>query len=343
MTRTTGSEGEAIEALNSVAVDYEIDLGNGIRLECRVGSTAADQLRLLCPPAGLISLSAPQARRLLDGGELWVLSAKSGRNFTGHALAVVERGRLRTGICVTLASEPLEGDSFWKGLEDLASQLGATTLQLETVSAHADLRIPALASEQSRYEGEHLYVVDLRRPNESRELSKNTRRNINKAVRAGAGLIELAQPAAFDAHLRLTSASLDRRAERGEDVAMRASSSCVLNFLNRGLGRLYQAGIAGQVMSSKFVFFNGPDAFYYDGGTSAEGMENGLSHFLMDQVIQATTNKGCEYLNLDLARAGNLGLMRFKEGFDSQLWFVSRVTANRESPLRLLRNVLRWR
>lgn len=321
--------------------DFSVGLSNGSVLQCRRTADPAAMLRDLGQSQNLIGLSAPQARRLLDNAAAWILSLKTSNDYGLHALAVVERGRLRSGLSVTLSTPPPSGADFWRGLVSFAHSLAATSIQVEVVTDVTGAIIPTLEGETSRYEGERLYVIELQR--QPRQLSTNTKRNINKARKVGASLIALPTQEALAAHFRLTGASLGRRAERGEDVGMRASQECVRGFLARGLGRLYQAGVGSEVMSSKFVFFHGKEAFYYDGGTSAVGMEGGFSHFLMFEIAEVLREEGYQSLNLDLARAGNTGLMRYKEGFDPQLWYVHRVTAHRATVWAMVRNAVHWR
>lgn len=321
--------------------DFNFELANGSVLQCRKAADPATMLRDLGQSQNLVGLSAPQARRILDGAAAWILSLRTCEGYALHALAVVERGRLRSGLSVTLSTPPPADAVFWRGLITFAHSQAATTIEVEVVAEVAGAIIPTLEGETSRYEGEHLYVIELQR--QPSRLSTNTKRNINKARKAGASLIALPTQEALAAHFRLTGASLGRRADRGEDVGMRASQECVRSFLARGLGTLFQAGIESEVMSSKFVFFHGKEAFYYDGGTSAVGMEGGLSHFLMFQIAEVLREKGYQSLNLDLARAGNTGLMRYKEGFDPQLWYVHRVTANRATVWAMVRNAVHWR
>jgi hypothetical protein len=341
MIPTVGSAPPCGATQNIGDPDFSIELANSCVLQCRKAADPAALLRDLGQSQNLISLSAPQARRLLDDAVAWIVSLKTSDDYGLHALAVVERGRLRSGLSITLLKPPPADADFWRALVTFAHRLAATSIQVEVVADVAGACIPTLVGEASRYEGEHLYVIDLQR--QPRQLSTNTKRNINKARKAGASLIALPNQEALAAHFRLTGASLGRRAERGEDVGMRASQECVRGFLDRGLGRLYQAGVEGEVMSSKFVFFHGKEAFYYDGGTSAVGMEGGLSHFLMFQIVEALREEGYQSLNLDLARAGNTGLMRYKEGFDPQLWYVHRVTANRSTIWAMVRNAVQWR
>jgi lipid II:glycine glycyltransferase (peptidoglycan interpeptide bridge formation enzyme) len=93
---------------------------------------------------------------------------------------------------------------------------------------------------------------------------------------------------------------------------------------------LFQAQLGDQIISSNLVFFQGKNAYYYDGGSSPEGMSLGASHFLMHTIINKLHADGYRNLNLGIARAGNDGLIRFKEGFAAELRFVDRATYDRD-------------
>lgn len=319
-----------------------IPMPGGLQLHCWHSPALAAMETALWPGTPGLGLSALLARAALAGANTWALGVMRGDSSLGGAFAVLERGRLNARLTVMLVNGLPGGQDLMIALERLAAKLGATAMLLEIVSAQAgQAPLPALLQETVRYTDERLYVIDLSVPELARQFGSNTRRNINKGRKAGLQVRVQADELALQAHADLTGASMSRRQKRGESVALRGSMERVIQLLASGGGRLFQACLGEQVLSSKLVFTLGRHGYYYDGGSSSQGMELGASQFLMAHIIDTLREEGMLSYNLEIASAGNTGLMRYKEGFAPQLWYVERVAVERPSPWRKLRNLLR--
>jgi len=285
--------------------------------------------------------SAFQARSVLVGNPTWLVAVRAPDETPDYVFATLQRGRLRSELTVTaLGKLPLQEDC-WTVLEQLAENLAATSILVETVTGEPTSHVPAVDGEIVRYIGERLYVVDLADEGQASNLSKNTKRNIARAAKAGVRIDVSTTASALEAHFELTGASIDRRAGRGEDVTQRASAERVRKMLADGCGRLFQATLDGEALSSDFVFQLGGSAYYYDGGSSSRGMALGSSHYLMSEILSRLQSDGLHAINLGLARAGNEGLARFKEGFGARLAHVERVLVKRDRVTRMTRNMIR--
>jgi hypothetical protein len=334
-------------------VKYESSTLSGLPAERPIGGAHGHTLQAhplgvdaigLFPPGILhdhLVLSALQARSILAGDRAWLLSIWCERVLVGCVIATLVEGRLRSQLSVSAVGRVPAANDYWSLMEKFGARCGATSIQFESVTKSAESQIPDLKREASRYAGERLYVVDLPAGDLAARFSKNTKRNIARATKAGAALRITRDAVALRAHLQLTGASVERREIRGEDVAERASSERVARLLKAGAGALYQVVVEGEALSSNFVFRLGASAYYYDGGSSPSGMELGTSHFLMAALLAQLREDGVRALNLGIARAGNEGLARFKEGFGARLAYVERVLVARDAPLRLLRNLVR--
>lgn len=295
------------------------------------------------PDRSPLALSPLQARAIHSGAEVWMLSISQDCQTIDHAIAVRQVGRLRTGLSITLLGAAPRGSEFWDAAERFGRRVGATTLQLESIGLEPESIIPQVPNETNRFTAERLYFVDLRIDDIESRFGTIPRKNGAMAAKRGVSLLALDDTSAALAHEQLTAQSLARRAEKGQDVTSRSSVAFIKASLQTGQGRFFQAGVAGEVMSSNFVYAVGRHVFYYSSGTSVSGMKIGASHFLMSMMIRTLKADGFESFNMDIAGADNVGLMRFKEGFGPTVFFVERVTANRESAWRMLRNIARWR
>jgi hypothetical protein len=287
-----------------------------------------------------LAYTAFQARALLGGSPFWLVTVRRPKGLPALLFAHLQAGRLRAEVTVTTVGPVLEPHEIWPVLDAIASRLSATAVQVEVVTRDPEANVPVDPHETSRFGGERLYVVELeleRTPEAN--YSKSGKRNVAKGAKAGLEFSVVNDDEAFQRHLLLTNASMDRRGRRGEDVSQRASSDRMRRLLTHGHGHLFQMVRDGVTFSSDFVFRCAAAAFYYDGGSSPEGMEVYSSHILMANMLRRLQSEGCIVVNLGLARAGNDGLARFKESFGARLVYVERVTVRRESAVRFVRNL----
>ena len=303
-------------------------------------SDLAGELERLMPETPAAGLCSAEARAFHDAGQAWIFSVTRDRLTLGHAFGVVKRGRKRAELFVTLIQSAPGGEVFWIGLRNFVARQHITDLVVNCVAlGKSGETIPAFSRETSRFVDEHLYVIELARNEGPRRLSSNNRRNIVRATKAGVAVINLTREQAVDTHFVMTGTSLSRREKRGESTALRSPRQNVLALLETQGAQLFQAALDGQVISSMLVFMFGRHGYYYDGGTSQNGMELGASHFLMNHIIGALKESGAKTLNMGIAASTNPGLIRYKEGFSPDVWIVQRVSSDQATPYKLIRNM----
>ncbi|HWI15469.1 MAG TPA: GNAT family N-acetyltransferase, partial [Burkholderiales bacterium] len=272
-----------------------------------------------------IELAPGQARSIILGHAPWIFSVTDG-DHVGHAFGVLQQGRMRVRLDVTITADlPGEG-AFWQGLQAYLATHFVDSCSVESITRPTAVSIiPRLPHETQRTSHVKLYTVDLTREEPFATLSTNHKRNISKARKHGARLVELPRDEAFQVHLNLMGLSLSRRRRRGEPTHLGADVDVMAALLRTGVARLFQAAVQSKVMSSKLVYVLDDAAYYHAGGTSPDGMELGVSHLLMYEIMQWARARGMRTLNLDVASAAAGGLGRYKEGFGPELWEVERV------------------
>lgn len=85
--------------------------------------------------------------------------------------------------------------------------------------------------------------------------------------------------------------------------------------MRSGAGCIYQARLAGEVVSSILVLRSAAGAYYHSAGTSPDGMRLGASVFLISELADALRADGCTVFNLGGTDPDQEGLRRFKAGF----------------------------
>jgi hypothetical protein len=305
------------------------------------------EVKLIFPTESVMALSSQLARFLIYGAQPWLFSMKCNGENIGGAFGIIEQGRFRRGLFVSIVQEVPGGGLFWNGILKFISQHNITALRVTTTSKSTpSLSIPRLGNETARYQNVKLYILDLEKPEEQRKFSNNHKRNISKAKKAGVQLSVINAKQAIDtkqaleAHFNLTGSSVDRRSRRGESTALRATQRSVMRILESNHAHIYQAVLNGEVLSSKIVYYLDRYAFYYDGGTSPSGMKLGASHFLMSEIMTTLKKEGIRTLNLGLAADTSGELWRYKAGFDPELWNVESVNVNCTNWLKMIINAL---
>jgi hypothetical protein len=258
------------------------------------------------------------------------------------ALTTIKRSRLRCILYVTIAMEVPDADIFWNGVLDFISRRDVTELRVMTVATPAPQpAIPQLGRPTRQFTNVKLYIQNLSKSPDSIHLSSNHKRNIAKATKAGIQVMHLDEHDSLRAHFELTGLSLDRREKRGESTVLRASRANVMELLASGAGRLFQAGKEGRVLSSKLVYVLSEYGFYYDGGTSPEGMTLGVSHYLMSEIMATLRSEGIRSLNMGLAAESTGGLWRYKEGFGAERFMTERAMYDFLTPVKQVKNGIR--
>jgi len=306
--------------------------GGAFRFSARRAQNLAQELEALSAAVCPLDLAPNQARALVLGHEAWIFSVTDAHS-TGHAFGVLERGRIHCKLGVTVSADLPGQTAFWDGLQAFRGRHGVSSCWVESIRRPAGQSvIPRLRHETHRTSNVKLYTMDLAREDALAGLSSNHKRNISKAKKNGAQLVELAPREAFRVHLDLMGLSLTRRKERGEPTHLGAKREVMEAILAAGAGTLFQAAVNGEVLSSKLVYMLGRAGYYHGGGTSPRGMELGVSHYLMHEIMRRAKESGIRTFNLDVASASAGGLGRYKEGFGPDVWEVERVQIEGENP-----------
>jgi hypothetical protein len=217
-----------------------------------------------------------------------------------------------TLVIPSLPSVPCP-ETFWPGLLDVCQELKVWRLQIDTYASPA-AEIPQLPGElERRMRCE--FVLDLDGGEISNRLSGQHRRSISRAVKAGLSIRRTREAAACIPHLELISASMERRANRGEDVKKHNDGDRIQALLASGAGEIFQAVHQDRVVSSILILRSSQGAYYHTAGTSPEGMKLGASPFVLMHAATVLQQEECRVFNMGDATAENPGLQRFKSGF----------------------------
>ena len=213
-------------------------------------------------------------------------------------------------------------NALWDGLRKFVRTHRISSVTIEAVG---DVRsaVPQLEGESGRAT-QTTWLIELESCDLYASLSKNHQRNVRKAVRNGAELVQTTDAKAIQHPLRLCGASFARRSPRGETVESRAGAAFFEAYLRSGRATFFQARIADRVLSSDLIVQLGEAAYYTSGGSDPEGMKLGTSHFLMFELARHLQRAGCKMLNLGVAK--DPGLSRFKAGFGARPVLIERVT-----------------
>lgn len=265
-----------------------------------------------------------QVRAILLGGQPWVFRLVSGDRPIVVAYGVLQRGRVRASLGLTLISEMREPEPFWAGLQRLVSRLYISDFWTEALGTPRP-SIPSLAGERIRYTDEEMFMVDLSRENMFGAFSSNHKRNIKKAAKADVQLVHLPFEEATSIHLDLIRSSLSRRLQRGERSWKNTNLERISKLVGEGHAVLYQVAKDRTVLSSKLMLELGDSAFYESGGTSPDGMRIGASQLLMSEIINDLAARHLKTLNLGMVPEDDAGLRRYKRGFAAEAIKVDRV------------------
>jgi GNAT acetyltransferase-like protein len=267
----------------------------------------------------------------------WIISLRDDKNvLIVGAAAFMRSGRLTRSL--EIPSLPAIGDDrvFWDGLLGLCAELSVTVLHINTFASTAT-RIPLLPRELQRVSRVE-YVIPLHNEDLSRRLRKTHRWRVNRGRRAGLTMKLSKAEADCRTHCSLISASMKRRAERGEDVSTRESAvSPYMALLSAGAGELFQASLNDVVLSSALVLTSRTGGYLQTSGTNAEGMEWGASQFLVFEIARLLQERGMTTFNLGGIAGSNPGLREFKMGFGAEPVVLEAVSCR---PTRGLRGIL---
>ncbi len=229
-------------------------------------------------------------------GQPWLLTLQDDGNPILGCLAFIKSGRVNRILSVP--SLPAGTDVFWRGLHSFAQQNRADVLELNSFASPA-LRIPALGEERARTERTEFVVptmagtVDL-----LARMQATHRQRVRKGIKAGLEVRTSSGEECLADHVRLMSASMRRRSERGEIVPDEITPESIRPYLETGWCTIYQAVMGGEVFSSMMVASAKSGGYLHTSGTSPNGMAIGASHYLIYRILLAAQERGASVFNL---------------------------------------------
>lgn len=254
-----------------------------------------------------------EAERIL-GAEPWLLGYHSDEMLLG-CLAFIRSGRMSRTL--TIPSAPNAPQEFWDHVQTFCADQRVTNVEVNTFASPAG-SIPPLGEELSRFERFECIVSLQASPGEMlKRMRMNHRRNVRKAINADASL-RTGEDCSLDDHVRLMSASMQRRRQRGEDIDCEPSAAALQPYLKTGFCRLFQVAAAGEVVSSIMVACSAKARYLYTSGTSPAGMDIGASHFLVYGIMQAGQTESASVFNLGGTADLSSGLGQYKSGFGAE-------------------------
>jgi hypothetical protein len=255
-----------------------------------------------------------EAERIL-GGEPWLLGYQSDEIFLG-CLTFIRSGRMSRTL--TIPSAPNAPQEFWDHVRRFCMEQRVTNVEVNTFASPGG-SIPRLGEELSRLERFECIVSLQPSPDDMlKKMRLNHRRNVRKALNAGADL-RTGEGCHLEDHVRLMSASMQRRRQRGEDIDSEPSVDALQPYLRTGFCRLFQVVAAGEVVSSIMVACSAQARYLYTSGTSPAGMDIGASHFLVYGIMQAGQAEGAVVFNLGGTSDLSSGLGQYKSGFGAEI------------------------
>ncbi len=247
------------------------------------------------------------------GAQVWLLGLEKDTQLTCGCPAYLSEGRLKRRLEIQSLANTT-GETFWTGLLAFCEQERISELSINTFATAVATPVPELGrrvKHKSRVE----YTLALSDTDLDAGIASKHRYSIRRAKKAGLVLRRENNEAAFLAHAQMTTASMNRKKERGEDAAIAMEIDRIKRLVETGPGEIYQAVHDGNVVSSAIVATAEKGGYYYSAGSSPEGLREGASHFLVYEVARALQDDGKELFNLGGTEADHEGLVRFKKRF----------------------------
>jgi hypothetical protein len=208
---------------------------------------------------------------------------------------------------------------FWRGLREYCQKRQILQLDLNAFNS-LPIEVPSLSSIGKTINRQE-YIIDLRQFTDysKTELSRNHRRNIKKAERAGLFYQIRDNFEACKDHSRLMAHSLRRRQNLGQSIHYEPSPEKWFAYVQCKAGFIMQAKHDSDWVSSLLILRSSSQAYYVSGGTCPRGMQLGAAHYLVWMAIQYLSSKGVRILNLGgVSETDTSGLARFKAGFNAK-------------------------
>lgn len=282
-------------------------------------SPDAEILGALCeltPKSPFNTPAYASAIRLGRGTPSALLLTDADGRIIGGCLAVLVGGRWRRKLEISTAPALVEPLVFWAGVAAYCREQKVYELDIQTFAASTpslpDYPFKRLARRRSEF------VMDLSDSTLSQRFSKNHKRSINKAKKAGITILQSRELGDYQNHVTMMQASMVRRSKRGENIKMPSAQDFDFALLQCGAGTLYQAKLGDEVVASILILLSEAAGYYHTAGTLPVGMQLGASPYLISQVAQHLAHDGRSSLNLGGVDPDATGLRRFKSGFAAE-------------------------
>jgi hypothetical protein len=269
-------------------------------------------------PRNPFCTSAYLAARRSSGAAVWVVGVRRGDEWISGCAAYLATGRLNRSL--DIESFPMLGPTesvFADGLATFCEQQGVSRLTLSTFGSSAGSAVPRFPGETSRVARKE-FLLGLQVGELWPALANNHKRRVKAAEKAGVTIRAVEDCAGVREHVRLIEETFERRKERGETVPEEIDPAPLEAFVESGAARIYQASLAGRVLSSILVLRSPAAGYYQTAGNSPEGLSAGASHVLVYRVALMLRSESAEFFNLGGVSEHNPGLVRFKESFGAK-------------------------
>ena len=146
-----------------------------------------------------------------------------------------------------------------------------------------------------------------------RHYSKNTKRNITKAEKAGLTIVKNVKP---DEIIKLFRKNRGKTVKTLKEKNYNVLSRLIYAAIYRGIAQIYGAYTKNNQLCSGVVFIEGnKKAVFIFSGNNSEAREYGAMPFLIDAFIKDNSGK---HLTLDFDGSNNPNLARFYKSFGSK-------------------------
>ena len=273
-----------------------------------------NEIAALNPTNPFYTLQYIAFRRTL-GLTPWILTSGDNAQSKVYCPAFMKTGRLRCSLEIPSMPNIPVNDPFWQGLMNFCRREGISDFSVNSFCSPGGA-IPQLNHEKSR-KARWEYVLDLKHPDTLTKMRKAHAYRVKRARKTGVEMRRVHNIEAVETHAQLISASMQRRKDRGENVTTSVQTNDLLRLIESGAGEIFQAVLAGQVVSSNIILTAKKAGYSHTQGTSPEGMECGAAHFLIHEIAWALRDEKKEFFNLGGTDDPDpeSGLVKFKAGF----------------------------
>lgn len=287
------------------------------RVERKPDQALLARVAALTPHNPFHTAAYAAARRAL-GAEVLILSLQHDGMLISASPAFARSGRLNRTLEITSLPylDPAHDGVFWAGLREFCRRERITCMEVGSFASTA-ARIPGLGYELERTTRVE-YALNLQAPDLWRQLSKGRKCDVKKGRSLGLLLRRTTDPAACHEHVRMMALSMERRSARGDTATQDLAIAFCEAMLQHGVGELFQAVLAGEVIASALIVRAAEGAYYQTAGASEAGRESGAQTFLLFETSKALQAEGCKLFNLGGAEPEQRGLQVFKHSFGAR-------------------------